>query len=57
MSMKLAKERSREYKGKTYYKYLVFVPNKIRKKLGWDAGDELEVEVEKKKLIIGKKSS
>ena len=39
--MRLAKEKSREYKGKAYYKYLIFLPNKIRKKLGWDAGDEL----------------
>ena len=53
--MRLAKEKSREYKGKAYYKYLIFLPNKIRKKLGWEAGDELEVDVERKNLVIRKK--
>ena len=55
--MRLAKEKSREYKGKAYDKYLIFLPNKIRKKLGWDAGDELEVDVERKNLVIRKNRS
>jgi bifunctional DNA-binding transcriptional regulator/antitoxin component of YhaV-PrlF toxin-antitoxin module len=53
--MRLAKERSREYKGKTYYKYLIFLPSKVRKKLGWEAGDELAADVEREHLVVRKK--
>ena len=57
MSMKLLIKKSREYKGKSYYKYFVYIPNKVRKHLGWEAGGELEVEVERKNLVIRKKTS
>ena len=53
--MKLMKVKSREYKGKTYHKYRINIPEKIIKKLGFKAGDELEAILEKEKIIIKKK--
>ena len=52
--MKLMKVKSREYKGKTYYKYRINLPEKIIKKLGFKAGDELKGNIKQGKLIIGK---
>ena len=50
--MKLMKVKSREYKGKTYHKYRINIPQKIIKKLGFKAGDELKAGVKGDKLII-----
>ncbi len=52
--MKLMKVKSREYKGKTYHKYRINLPEKIIKKLGFKAGDELKGNIKQGKLIIGK---
>ena len=52
--MKLMKVKSREYKGKTYHKYRINIPEKIIKKLGFKAGDELKADVKGGKLVIGK---
>jgi hypothetical protein len=40
--MKLQKIRAREYKGKTIYKYVIVIPPKDIKQLGWKAGVELK---------------
>ncbi len=53
--MKLMKVKSREYKGKTYHKYRINLPEKIIKKLGFKAGDELKADVKGGKLVIRKK--
>ena len=50
--MKLIKQQGRKYKDKEYFKYIVVIPNKIIKKLGWMGGEELSVEVKEKKVII-----
>jgi len=40
--MKLQKVKARGYKGKTIYKYMVVIPPKDVKELGWPEGMELE---------------
>ncbi len=52
--MRLIPQKSRDYHGKAYYKFLIVVPSKIIKTLGWKGGEELEAEVKDKKLIIEK---
>jgi len=52
--MRLIPQKSRDYKGKAYYKYIIVVPSKIIKKFGWKGGEELEAEVKNDKLVIGK---
>ncbi len=52
--MRLIGQKHSEYKGKDYHKFWVVIPNKLIEKLGWKAGEELEAEVKKDKLIIEK---
>lgn len=50
--MRLIEQKSRNYGDKEYFKYIVVLPSKIVKQLGWKAGEDLEVEVQGKKLVI-----
>ena len=50
--MKLQKQLSRKVEKKTYYKYIMIIPNKMVKSLGWKAGIELSVALKGKKMII-----
>ena len=43
----------RKYQGKEYFKYILVVPNKAIKQLGWKGGEDLEAEVKSNRLIIG----
>lgn len=52
--MKLMKQKSRSYKGKDYSKYSVVVPSKVVSQLHLKRGDELDVKVKGKKLILVK---
>ena len=52
--MKLQSQVSREHKGKEYIKHWVVIPYKLIRKLDWKAGEELEAEIKKGKLIIEK---
>tara|TARA_Y100000310_G_C20596964_1_gene770998 strand:- start:72 stop:254 length:183 start_codon:yes stop_codon:yes gene_type:complete len=52
--MKILKEKSREYKGKPYYKYKVNIPEENIKESELKEGDNLEVKSEKNKLILKK---
>ena len=45
--MKIMKVKSREYNGKQYHKYRINIPEKLIKKAGLKAGDELEGEAKK----------
>lgn len=59
--MKIIKETSRQYKGKSYYKYKINIPEKELKKANIKEGDELyvsssdskkgEIRLRKKKII------
>ena len=50
--MKLLGQKSRVYKGKAYYKHWIVLPNSTVHMLGWKQGQELNVEVKEKKLVI-----
>lgn len=50
--MKLLKVKSRNYKGKQYYKYRVNIPSDDIEKAGFKEGDELETEVKKDEIKI-----
>ena len=52
--MKLLSQKSREYKGKPYYKYWIIIPNKFVEMLGWTKGNSVAIELKGKKLIIEK---
>jgi len=52
--MKLLKEKSREYKGKAYFKYKVNIPESALKESAIKEGDELKIKVERHKIILEK---
>ena len=52
--MRLIKQKGRDYGDKEYFKFLVVVPNKLIKFLGWKGGEDLGAEVKGDKLIIKK---
>ena len=53
--MKILKEKSREYNGKSYYKYKINIPEKILKKAGFKTGDELKADAKKGEIKLRKK--
>lgn len=53
--MKIDKVKSREYKGKPYYKYRVRIPEKIIKESEFKVGDELEAEAKKGEIKLRKR--
>lgn len=55
MNMKVLKEKSREYNGKSYYKYKVNIPEKILKKAGFKVGDDLKPEAKKGEIKLRKR--
>ncbi len=52
--MKLQKQLSKKRGEKKYYRYVINIPSKIIKKLGFKAGDELKADVKSGKLVVGK---
>lgn len=55
--LRLQKQRSREVKGKEYFRWAVVIPPGKVKELGWEEGDELEPVMEGKRLVIEKSST
>ena len=53
--MKLQKQLSKKRKNKTYYKYVINIPPMIIKEAHLDYGQELEIAVEKGKIVLKKK--
>jgi len=53
--MKVLKEKSREYKGQSYYKFKVNIPEVKLKQAALRAGDELEIETKNGEIILKKK--
>ncbi|MEK6860195.1 MAG: AbrB/MazE/SpoVT family DNA-binding domain-containing protein [Nanoarchaeota archaeon] len=54
--MKILKEKSREYKGKSYFKYKVNIPEEKLKEANLKEGDDLEIETKKNKIILYKRN-
>ena len=52
--MRLQKQLSKKIGDKEYAKWVIVVPPKYIDKLGWEAGVELEADVENGKLVIEK---
>ncbi len=50
--MRLQKQRTREAKGKQYYRWTVVIPPSEIDSLGWKEGQELEPKTSGHKLII-----
>ncbi len=50
--MKVLKEKSREYNGKSYFKYKVNIPSEDLEKAGFKEGDELTAEVKKGEIKL-----
>jgi hypothetical protein len=53
--MKILKEKSREYNGKSYFKYKINIPEKKLIEAGFEEGDELESEAKHGEIKIKKK--
>ena len=53
--MRVLKVKSREYKGKNYYKYRINIPEKLMKKAGFKEGDDLEPVAKKGEIRLKKK--
>ena len=54
--MKIIKEKSRTYKGKSYFKYKVNIPEVALVSAGMREGNELDVSFEKGKITLIKKN-
>lgn len=55
--MILQRQKAREYKGKTIYKYVIVIPPKDIEELGWNEGIELEgIIVKEKGYFISNKT-
>jgi len=52
--MKILKEKSREYNGKSYFKYKINLPEKILKESDFKEGDELIAESKKGEIKLKK---
>lgn len=50
--MKLQKQLSRKVDGKEYAKYVAVIPPNVIKQVGLKEGQELEIKVDGKKMII-----
>jgi len=51
-AMKLQKQVAYKYKEKTHYKYVLIIPQDTITELGWQEGQELEIEIDHPRLII-----
>jgi hypothetical protein len=52
--MRLQKQKTREIKGKEYFRWTVVIPPSKVRELGWKEGQELKQRLKGKKLIIEK---
>jgi bifunctional DNA-binding transcriptional regulator/antitoxin component of YhaV-PrlF toxin-antitoxin module len=50
--MKLQKQAAYKYKDKTHHKYVIIIPENIVNELGWKEGQELNIKIEGKKLVM-----
>ena len=52
--MRVMKVKSREYKGRAYYKYRINIPEKILKKAGFKEGQELKAKAKRGEIRLRK---
>lgn len=53
-AMKLQKQKTREVKGKEYYRWAIVLPPDKIEETNWSEGDELETEVREGEIILRK---
>lgn len=56
MKAKLQKQLAYEYKGKRHFKHVLVVPDDTINELGWKKGQDLEIRVEKGRLVAEMKN-
>ena len=49
---KLQKQKAYTYKNKPHFKHVIVIPEDIVIKLGWNAGQNLELDIENNRLIV-----
>lgn len=54
MRAKLQKQQAYKYKGKTHFKHVIVIPDEAINELGWQGGQELEINIKYGQLIIDK---
>ena len=52
MKAKLQKQFAYKYKDRKHYKHVIVIPEEAIEKLGWEAGQHLELEAKEGKLTI-----
>lgn len=52
--MRLQKQKTREVKGKEYFRWTIVIPPKKVRELGWIEGQDLKQRIKGKKLVITK---
>ena len=52
--MRLQKQKTRELKGKDYYRWTVVIPPDKVKRLDWNEGIELDAKIRDDKLVLAK---
>ena len=53
--MRILKEKSREYKGKSYYKFKINLPEELLKEAGFKEGDDLIAQAKKGEVRLKRK--
>jgi bifunctional DNA-binding transcriptional regulator/antitoxin component of YhaV-PrlF toxin-antitoxin module len=54
--MRLQKQKTREVKGKEYFRWTVVIPPEEVKELGWKEGDELESKPDADERLVIRKA-
>jgi len=57
MKAKLQKQLAYKYKDKKHYKHVIIVPDEAITKLGWKGGQDLELTIKNRRLVIEPKNS
>lgn len=52
--MRLQKQKTREVKGKEYFRWTIIIPPAVVRELGWKEGQVLRQRLKKGKLVIEK---
>ena len=52
--MKITKVKSREYNGKTYYRYRINIPSEELEKAGLKEGDDMKIKTKKGEINLKK---
>jgi hypothetical protein len=57
MKAKLQKQQAYSYKGKKHFKHVIVIPDEAISELDWKGGQELDLCISGKKLVIEQKKT